>query len=173
MALLEIVLFGAVPFISGIAMLTRNWVDIDKYLESGKVKAIANVGKENSDVGDLTAVDGVLVASSTSGLLLLMGPKTRWVGLGALLGSFLISTTRDNAKLIGVTSSALAFTATNPIAATSAAFGFLGSAASATVNSLGSAVQLSLTVTGVLVTASGAIVGYLVSSKKTNKKKSS
>ena len=152
------------------AFLQSTWDDIKKYFESGKLLQLipANTPEAKAlvvqtGVGELTAMDGVLVGSSTAGLIMLTIPGLRWYGGATLLGSFLASRTRDNAKLIGVTSTALAFTATNPVAAAGAGIGFVGAAANATAQSVGAAVQLSTTVVGALVTTSGAVVGYLVS----------
>ena len=151
------------------ALLQNTWDDLVKYFESGKLLQLipANTPEAKAlvtqtGVGELTAMDGVLVGSSTAGLIMLTIPGLRWFGGATLLGSFLASRTRDNAKLIGVTSTALAFTATNPVAA-GAGIGFVGAAASATAQSVGAALQLSTTVVGALVTTSGAVVGYLVS----------
>lgn len=130
-------------------------------------KAIAVIQNE---AGELTILDGLLVGSSTTGLVLLMTPSLRWYGAATLMASFLASRNRDNAKLIGVASSTLALTVANPPAAAAALFGFASSAAQATASSVSSAIQLSTTISGVLVAVSGAVVVYILNSANDKRK---
>lgn len=158
-------------------VLVTNFGEVGKYLESGKLIDVAPTPESKAlvtatETSELTAVDRFLVASTTGGLLMLTVPGLRWVGGAALLGSFLLSRNRDNAKLIGATGTALTLFVTQPVAFASATAQVLGAAGAATVSSVASAVQLSTTVVGVLVTSSGAIVGYLLlPSDSTPKKK--
>jgi hypothetical protein len=119
MALLSPVVMGVtagtvmLPALIGeVTMLIQSWPDILKYLEGTQKpseppsKALTTktptseemTATIQSNLGDLTPVDGVLVTTSAAGLILLTIPAYRWYGLLSLLGSFLISQTRDNAR---------------------------------------------------------------------------
>jgi len=152
--------------------------EIQMYLDSGKLSDIIPqetkreegtssglARKTNLDIGSLTAADGALVAGGTTGLLLLAIPRFRLAAAATLLSSFLLAQTRDNAKLITVTSGGLALFATDPVATSAAFANFLGSAASATVKSTAAAIELSTTIVGVLLTVSGGVVAYLLAPK--------
>jgi hypothetical protein len=166
------------PWVSDLVLAVVNWADTKRYLESGKLQDVVPESKDLVIPGDpaalalgsLTALDGLLVASSATGMVLLTVPGLRWYGAATLLGSFLASRTRDNAKLIAATSAGLTLLVTNPVAAAGAGINLASAAGTATINGLSSAVQLSFTVVGALVTTSGAVVAYLLVPKKKKKK---
>jgi hypothetical protein len=166
---IDALIIGYGGTITGIALFANTYQHIKKYFESGKVIDLIPSSDveskslvERTGVGDLTAMDVVLVGSNALGILLLLNPQFRLVGGLTLLASFISTTTRDNAKLIGVASSALAVSISNPVGAAKTALGLLGVAANVTASNLSSAVQLSTTVIGVVVTVSGAVVGYIL-----------
>ena len=125
---LEAFALGSSGTITALALFISSYQQLEKYLDSGKLIDLIPANDTSSrqlvtttGVGDLTPMDGALIGTSTTGLLLL-NPKFRVAGGMTLLASFITGRNRDNARVIAVTSSAVAATIANPVGAAQVAY---------------------------------------------------
>lgn len=160
--------------VTSLAIIIPAYRGAKEYLDKGKlIDLIPESDKPSRELvtrtglGDLTALDGTLVGTSTAGMILLFKPVpgARVAGAALLLASYLAGKERSNAKFIALTSSAAAAILANPFKAAQVAIQLGGVAANTTINGVASAMQLSATAIGLLVTISGAVVGYVLLKK--------
>lgn len=150
--------------------LTNIYYAIVNYLESFRLSSDSYLAKISETLlgskgKDLTAVDGILLTASTTGVLLFT--SNPYVGIPLVLVGYIPMSIRRGPLGAALPSMVVYTAVSNPQLGIKLA----QEAAETIGDTAREAVKLGFTVTGVLVTTGGTIVAYIFSSKETRKKK--